>query len=235
MTRTPLFCGWVPFSFLGPIPFFIPCACCTSAIVVQPEHSGEIHLVGCNCVMRPLVCESCRNKNEDKNLQCKFCLIQGTALDYRRKRFLDPSFTRDWARTWFVFRRNYKDVKCPLFQMILNNWNLSFYFYRPIWIIPHDNLSPLLNESILKKMFFESWLQAKLFEKRGKISICYDSTMVNSHFLRMFGNVSFARIVIRNLFGSCPQTKQFQRMMAAIHARILANFKTIFEISLELN
>ena len=112
--------------------------------------------------------------------------------------------------------------------MILNNWNLSYYFYRPIWS------SSVLNESILKKMFFESWLQAKLFEKRGKISICYDSTMVNSHFLRMFGNVSFARIVIRNLFGRCPQTKKFQRMMAAIHARILANFKTIFEISLEL-
>jgi len=184
--------------------------------------------------MPPLVCESCRNKNDGKKLQCKFCLRQGTALAYRRKKFLDSSCTRDWALTWFFFRRKYRYIKCPLFQMILNNWNLSYYFYRPIWIIPHENLSPFLNESILKKMFFESWLQAKLFEKRGKISICYDSTMVNSHFLRMFGNVSFARLVIRNLFGSCPQTKQFQRMMAAIHARILANFKTIFEISLEL-
>jgi hypothetical protein len=234
MSRKTQFCGWVPFSSLGPVPFFTPCASCTSAIVVKPEHSGEIHLAGCDCVMPPLVCESCRIKNEGKMIQCKFCLRQGTALAYMRKKFLDPSFTRDWARTWFVFRRNYKDVKCPLFQMILNNWNLSYYFYRPIWIIPHDKLSPLLNESILKKMFFESWLQAKLFEKRGKISICYDSSWVNSHFLRMFGNVSFARIVIRNLFGRCPQTKQFQRMMAAIHARILANFKTIFEISLEL-
>lgn len=228
MSEKPPFCGWVPFSFEGSVQFVAPCANCTSQIVVQPEHYEENHLFGCNCVMSPYVCESCRNKNDGKTLQCKFCLRQGTALAYRRKKFLDPSFTRDWARTWFFFRRNYKDVKCPLFQMILNNWNLSYYYHR----ISHDNLSPFWNKSILKKMFFESWLQAKLFEKRGKISICYDRTMVSSHFLRMFGNVSFARLLIRNLFGGCRNTR---RLMAAIHARILANFKTIFEISLELN
>jgi len=117
MSGKPSFCGWVPFSSLGPEPFFTPCACCTSAIIVKPDDSKEKHLAGCNCVMPPLVCESCRNKHDGKTLQCKFCLRQGTALDYSRKRFLDPSCTRDWARTWFFFRRNYKDVKCPLFQM----------------------------------------------------------------------------------------------------------------------
>jgi hypothetical protein len=33
------------------------------------------------------------------------------------------------------------------------------------------------------------------------------------------------------LFGSCPQTRQTRALMMKIHARILANFKTLFEIS----
>ena len=232
MSKTRLYCGWVPVGnltpFCGMVPFETPCASCASSIVIRPEQIEEIHLRGCNCIMFPYVCESCRNKNDGKPLQCKFCLRQGTTLNYRRMRYLDPSLTRDWARTWSDFRRTYKQVKYPLFQMILNNWNLSYYCHG---IISHENLSPFWNESILKKMFFESWLAANLFQKRGKISICYDRTMVSSHFLRMFRNVSFARLLIRNLFGGCRNTR---RLMAAIHARILANFQILFEILLKL-
>jgi hypothetical protein len=83
----------------------------------------------------------------------------------------------------------------------------------------------------LKRIMFKSWFEAQLFQKRGKILVHYDKTQLNVLFLRMLKNVTFARLFICNLFGGCSHT---HRMMTAIHRRMLANIKSLFEISLEL-
>jgi hypothetical protein len=208
------------------------CACCGSGIIIQfHRQKKEIHLV-CGCKLSPFICQSCSDRTGLTYIRCIFCsrtgnVVSGAFDPFSPPKWSNPVGAKEWILKWRKIRERHWCVTSILGKSFLNNWN---YCYLLQSIVTHTFVWPF-HDPKLKENFFKSWFQAQIYRKRSKISICYARTSVNSHFLRRLKSVTFVRLVIRNLCGGRPYT---QRLMDAICARILANFKSLFEISLKL-
>ena len=207
------------------------CACCRSIITIQPHQRRENHLV-CGCKLAPYMCQECSDRKRHKKICCIFCSKTGNVASgefdpFSPCKWSNPVGAREWILKWRKIRESHRDVTSILGNIVLNNWNHCYLLQR---IVTHGFVWPF-HDPKLKENFFKSWFQVQLHQKRSKISICYARTLVNSHFLRRLKSVTFVRLVIRNLCGGCPYT---QRLIVAIYARILGNFKSLFEISLKL-
>ena len=191
--------------------------------------------MSCRCKERPSVCSKCRHKDGDDNILCRhycqWCQNPGLVSSFIKERGL-KGLVRWNAKFWFETRWQHQHVASCLVQRVLANWNL-FSHYREIVtqeIVPN---SENVGKKHLAQMFFRCWIQNQLKKTHCEISIFYGQTRVDPYFLKMLRNGTFTRVVIRNLFGSFPQTRQTRTLMMKIHAKILANFKTLFEISLK--
>lgn len=211
------------------------CACCGLGIIIQSKQKRENHLV-CGCKLPPYMCQSCSDRKRHNEICCIFCSKTGKAVSGEFKLFSpcewsNPVGARDWTFEWFKIRERHQDVTSIFSNRVLKNWNHCYLLQR---FVTHEFVYPY-HDPKLKENFFKSWFEAQLHQKRSKISINYARTLVNSHFLRRLKSVTFARLVIRNLCrGRGCGWHCSQRLMAAIYARILANFKSLFEISLQL-
>ena len=234
--------------FHGPVPDFCPCACCGLYIVRHPSQDDfEKHLIGCKCWFSPYICQSCMDMHKGKNTLCRFCHKPGTVVSGLFDNFgslwgfplgsfknwvckwSDPKSTRNWVCKWLEARIRFQDVDSRFCQTVLSNWNLCFLLVKGN--VTHAFVFPYYDER-LKENFFQSWLHMQLFQKRGKVSICYLRTIVNPFFLMNLRNGTFARLVNHKFFSG--DYYYLRKLKAAILARILANFKTLFEISLKL-
>lgn len=230
-------------------PTNIPCAHCSSFVEIS-EHQRRLHLLtGCGCLTHPIICSKCRRGRIDREflnrLTCKWCGKEGFCASFNEKQKLCMSSMWDFE-FWSAYQKKYKSIidKSPMIRRYLENW-MSFYQVRRLnvtWTPRFDSQNTYSSSNphaisiwTFMQGFFRSWIQSQLSQTpsqtQWKISVlCFD-TILFSGFFRKLKTTTFARLVIRNLFGSCPQTRQTRALMMRIHARILANFKTLFEIS----
>jgi hypothetical protein len=219
------------------VPDYTICACCVGNIFF-PKNKGykENHLTKCVCPLPPYICQSCFDKNKGKdNTLCRFCQKPGSVVsglfDPFGSLWYEPTSTMDWACKWLKVRSEYQYVGSPFCLNFLNNWNLCLFLKN---CVAHGFFFPYY-EPKLKNNFFQSWLQIQLFQKRGKVSVFYAKTMVNLDLLWMLKNVTFARVILRNFFVDYPlQGQSTKKLRDLVCARILANFATLFAISLNL-
>ena len=227
----------VSYTLCGIVPDNIQCACCTREITAEPTQKRIHILMGCGCKDRPLVCSKCRHKDGDDNILCRhycqWCQKSGLVSSFINNRGL-KGLAKCNAISWFVMKWKHQHVAGSLIQRVLANWNL-FSRYRDRKIVTQEIFpnSQNVGKKHLAQMFFRCWIQNQLKKTHCEISIFYGQTRVDPYFLKMLRNGTFTRVVIRNLFGSFPQTRQTRTLMMKIHAKILANFKTLFEISLK--
>lgn len=227
----------------------IPCAHCPSFVEIK-KYQRRLHLLtGCGCLTHPIICSKCRRGRIDREflnrLTCKWCGKEGFCASFHEKQNLCMNSKWDFE-FWSRCQKKYRYIidKSPMIRRYLENW-MSFYQVHRL----HVSWSPRFESqntysssnphtiSIWTFMlgFYRSWIQSQLSQNlsqtQGKISdLCFD-TILFSGFFRKLKTTTFARLVIRNLFGSYPQTWKTRALMMKIHARILANFKTLFEIS----
>lgn len=227
-------CKLETYTQLGLLPDNIQCACCLEEIDTKSNQKRIHILMGCGCKDPPLLCSRCRHINGFDNIlrrhYCQWCQKPGLVSSFINERGLKGR-VRWNAKIWFVKRWIHQHVAGCLVQRVLANWNL-FSHYREIvtqGIVPN---SQNVGNKVLAQMFFRCWIQNQL-KNHCELSIFYCKTRVDPYFLKMLRNGTFTRVVIRNLFGSCPQTRQTRTLMMKIHAKILANFAALFEISLE--
>lgn len=240
-------------------PIDISCANCSSFVKI-PYDQRRLHLLtGCGCLTHPIICSKCRRGRKDREflnrLTCRWCGKEGFGKSFHEKQNLCMSSKWDFE-IWSAFQKKYKSLidKNQMIRRYTENW-MSFYQVRRLnvtWTPRFDSQNTYSSSNphaigirTFMLGFFRSWIQSQLSQNlsqnrsqnlsqtQWKISVlCFD-TILFSGFFRKLKTTTFARLVIRNLFGSCPQTLQTRTLMMKIHAKILANFKTLFEISLE--
>jgi len=228
-------------------PSDIPCAHCFLPVKIS-AHQRRLHvLTGCGCLTHPIICTECRRGRKDKEflnrLTCRWCGKEGFCASLHEKQKLHNS-SRLYFEVWSACQKKYKSIsdKNSIIRRNVANW-MTFLRVRKLYVtwsprFESQNTYGSFNLHLISKHtfmlgFFRSWIQSQLSQTQGKISVlCFD-TILFSGFFRKLKTNTFAKLVIRNLFGSCPQTRQTRALMMKIHARILANFKTLFEISSE--
>jgi hypothetical protein len=236
----------------------IPCAHCSSSVRIVYEQRRLHLLTDCGCFAHPIICTECRRGRKDREflnrLTCKWCGKKGFCASFHEKQNLAMNSRWDFE-VWSRCQEKYKSItdKSPMIRQYIANWMYLLQVRRlnVTWTPRFDSqntYSPsnpdrhISNRQFMQG-FFRSWIQSQLSQTMSqvlgqnlsqtqwKISVlCFD-TILFSGFFRKLKTTTFARLVIRNLFGSCPQTRQTRVLMMRIHARILANFKTLFEIS----
>jgi len=229
----------------------IRCAHCSSSVKIS-AHQRKLHvLTGCGCLTHPIICTECRRGRKDREflnrLTCRWCGKEGFCVSLHEKQKLHNSSRLDFE-VWSACQKKYKSIsdKNSIIRRNVANW-MTFLRVRKLYVTwsPRFESQNTYSSFNLQAIsihtfmlgFFRSWIQSQLSQNlsqtQGKISVlCFD-TILFSGFFRKLKTNTFARLVIRNLFGSCPQTRQTRTLMMKIHARILANFKTLFEISSE--
>lgn len=229
----------------------IHCAHCSSFVEIIDDQRRLHLLTGCGCLTHPIICSKCRRGRKDRKflnrLTCKWCGKEGFCASFNEKQNLCMSSKLDFE-FWSAFQKKYKSIidKNQMIRRYIENW-MSFYQVRRLnvtWTPRFDSQNTYSSSNphaigirTFMLGFFRSWIQSQLSQNlsqtQGKISVlCFD-TILFSGFFRKLKTTTFARLVIRNLFGSCPQTRQTRTLMMKIHAKILANFQTLFQISLE--
>ena len=211
--------------------FFTTCACCNSSFTIQP-HQKKLKRLNCGCKLKPFICRDCFDRRRDEEICCIFCSRTSNVFPHTDGPLIQcksilQEIVRDWILRWREIRERHRCVRSFLGKSVLKNWNQCYLLQS---IVTHTSIWAFQDPK-LKEKFFKTWLEAQMHQKRSKISISYAQTSVNPHFLRRLKSVTFVRFVIRNLCGGHPYT---QRLMKRICARILANFKSLFEISLKL-
>ena len=222
-------------------PTDIPCAHCSLFVGIHRDQRRLHLLMGCSCSTHPIICSKCRRGRIDRKvlnrLICKWCGKEGFCASFNEKQNLCRSSKWDFE-FWSAFQKKYKSIidKSPMIRRYTENW-MSFYQVRRLNVTwtPHFDSQNAISIWTFMLGFFRSWIQSQLSQNlsqtQGKISVlCFD-TILFSGFFRKLKTTTFARLVIRNLFGSCLQTRQTHTLMMKIHARILANFAALFEIS----
>ena len=223
----------VSYTQTGLLPDNTPCACCLKMIETEEKQKRVHILMGCGCKDRPLVCSKCRHKDGYDNILCKhycqWCQKSGLVRSFIKKRGL-KELVRYNAKVWFARRWQHQHVVGYLFQRVLANWNL---FARYENIVEQEMVPNFQNleQKVLAKMFFESWFQNQLKKTHCKISICNGRTRVDPYFLTMLRDVAFTRVAIRNLFRRLSP-KTMSNIHSMVLARVLANFKIVFEFQL---
>jgi len=234
----------------GLVPDETECASCMSQ-VFDIDGQKRLHLLtGCNCYVAPYVCSTCRHRNDGNTvlptLRCKWCLGFGVPKSFIRQSNKSVS-ARAFGCRWFETRMKYQHDRSNFLKRILKNWNLTMHyrnFVTNFFGVNGQIDLPIINPNVLKITFFKSWLSCKRFQNSGEISVYYDKMQLNAIFLRMLENVTFARMLICNLFCESKNTRFFTgrrnliktkvEIMSIVFHRLLSNFARIFEILLQL-
>ena len=226
-------------------PTNIPCANCSLFVGIHRDQRRLHLLTGCGCLTHPIICSKCRRGRKDREflnrLTCRWCGKEGFCASFHEKQNLCRSSKWDFE-FWSACRKKYQSIigESPMIRLYIENW-MTFLQVRRLNVTwtPHFDSQNAISIWTFMLGFFRSWIQSQLSQNlsqnlsqtQGKISVlCFD-TRLFSGFFRKLKTTTFARLVIRNLFGSCLQTRQTRTLMMKIHAKILANFAALFEIS----
>jgi len=207
------------------------CPICKGQHTIQVDQK-RFRLLKCGCKLHPFICKPCFDRKKHEIICCIFCSRTGNVFSdkfdpFSQFKWKNQEVVRDWILRWRKIRMDNRHVTSFFCKNILRNWNHCYLLQS---IVTHTFVWPF-HDPKLKENFFKTWLEAQIRQKCSKISISYARISVNSHFLRRLKSVTFVRFVIRNVYVSRSCT---QRLMELICARILANFKSLFEISLKL-
>jgi hypothetical protein len=205
-----------------PTPDDIPCAICGFEVTSTHLQKRKHLLMGCGC-------SRCRHNHDGATFPskqiCKWCQKSGSCKSFNPSHHLAYISTYN-AIGWVVFQKKFGNIQTPIIQCIIQNWNKNLHFECIITMNCGAGYS-YLSPKILKDSFYRSWIQSQMFQNRGKISVCYFRTKIDKRFFNVLKTITFARLFICNFFSSCPR-----KMIDAMHRRLLANVKLLFEVSL---
>ena len=226
----------------------IPCAHCNSFVEFGDEQRRLHVLMGCSCMHSPIICSKCRrghvNRRILNRLTCQWCGKEGFCKSFHEKQKLH-NVSRCNFEVLSAYQKKYRSIinKTPMIRRYIEKL-VSFLRVRILYVSwsprfesqnRYSSSNPhaiSIRTFILE--FFRTWVQSQQFQMsrtQWKMSIFCSETILFSGFFRKLKTSTFAMLFIRKLFGSCPQTRQFRGLMMKIHAKILANFQTLFKIS----
>jgi hypothetical protein len=209
------------------------CACCSGEIHTKTLQK-KLHIIRCQgCPRNPFVCSECRWKKGRTNpiVTCKWCKTSGTL--HSMCSTLAVHLNMHAAIDWHKLRMETEGLKfsCYSAKLILTNWK-RYLQSKDMVNRLHDTCSDFVIS--LRTGFFHTWLNFQLLQKIDikNFSAFYSKTKMSKSFSDILKTISFARMLVSNLFGKPSESIISLRMSRFVFKHLLSNFAVLFKLLL---
>jgi hypothetical protein len=216
-----------PFIRFDPVKFL--CACCSrfSTIISSQKRA---HIIHCQrCPLKPFICSNCRLSKGKKNLTntCVWCQTPGTLHSMHSLSCVEMN-VREADSLHFLREQTTSLEKLPyLKRVILTNW-CRFVESKQIVSCTFLTYSSYVKD--LKVNFMHTWLNYQLSQNvtSRNFRALFFHTKISKQFLHILKTITFARILVSNLFQVQSNLRLFsQKMRRLVFRHLLSNFANL--------
>jgi len=208
------------------------CACCSTLSKIDIENrQKKAHIIQCQlCPFKPFICSTCRWSKGKKSITniCLWCQTQGTLHSMHSLSCVDMSVTK--TDSWNDLSKQTASLtKLPYLKRVtLTNW-CKFMESNQFVSCTFFTYSSYVKE--LKANFMHTWLNSQLFRNvtSRDFSALFFETKISKRFLRILKTITFARILVSNLFQVQSIWRSFsQRMRRLVLQHLLSSVADFF-------
>ena len=217
--------------FIRNSPFYFWCACCSKlSTIMCGQGQKRAHIIHCQrCPLKPFICSACRWSKGKKILKntCLWCQTTGTLHSMHSLICVEISASK--TDSWNYLReQNTILTKLPYCKrVILTNW-CRFIESDQFVSCTFFTYSSYVKD--LKANFFRTWLNSQLSQNvtSQDFSALFFNTKISKRFLHILKTITFARILISNLFQVHSNRRLFsQKMRRLVLQHLLSNFANL--------